>query len=122
MSMNILHDLHSQPGKHGAICASVDNRYTLLCAVCPPETSAELPGPGKVTGIFLPAFERMKIHAEELFCLGLALESVFGCPTEVEEEWSLVGNPPADAPLRLIFPEPGASSYLEQSRGFTPFR
>lgn len=72
-SMNTLHHLHSQPGTHGAIRASVDNRHTLLCAVCLSEVLAELLGPGRVTGIFLPPFERMKIHAEELSCLGLAL-------------------------------------------------
>lgn len=45
----------------------------------------------------------MKIYAEEHFCLGLAVQSVFGCPTEVEEEWSFVGKPPAAAPLGLMF-------------------
>lgn len=62
----------------------------------------------------------MKIYAEEHFCLGLALQSVFGCPTEVEEEWSFVGKPPAAAPLALMFPERGKTSYLKQSGGFTP--
>lgn len=40
-SMNILHDQQSQRGMHRAICATVDNMYTLLYAVCPPKTSAE---------------------------------------------------------------------------------
>lgn len=32
-SMNTLHHLHSQPGMHGAIRASVDNRHTAVCSL-----------------------------------------------------------------------------------------
>jgi len=61
----------------------------------------------------------VKIHAEGLFCLSLALLSMLACPTEVEEEWPHVGKPPAATSLGLMFLERGTSSYVKQGGGFT---